>query len=220
MHRVCVLILALFAALLMTGCSMGNSSSATPPPASNPGSSAGQLTLSPSAFTFGSVLVGSSKSQTATLTAGSSSVTVSSADWSGQGFSLSGITFPVTIAAGKSVSFNVLFAPTTGGSVSTTLSILSSNASTVSSTMTGSGALQHKVSLSWSPVTSVSGYNVYRGAASSGPFTRLNGSLQTASNFVDATVASGATYYYVATSVTNSTESSYSSPVQAAIPSP
>ena len=220
MYRVCFLTLALFTALLLAGCSMtgSNSNGSTPPP---PTSSGAQLTLSPTSISFGSVAVGSSKSLPGTLTAGNSSVTVTSADWSGQGLSLSGITFPTTIAAGKSASFNVVFTPSTAGSVSTTLSFLS-NASTVSAALTGNGTTtQHKVSLSWSGVASASGYNVYRGTASGGPYTKLNSALQAATSFVDATVSSGATYYYVATSVdTSSIESAYSTPVQAKIPTP
>jgi hypothetical protein len=81
----------------------------------------------------------------------------------------------------------------------------------------------HSVSLTWTASTSsnVTGYNVYRGAASSGPFTKLTSSLVAALNYTDNAVQAGQTYYYVATAVdNNSNESAYSTPAQAVIPSP
>ena len=81
----------------------------------------------------------------------------------------------------------------------------------------------HSVSLSWTASTSpnVTGYNVYRGAASSGPFTKLTSNLVAALNYTDTAVQAGQTYYYVTTAVDNSNnESAYSTPAQAVIPSP
>ena len=78
----------------------------------------------------------------------------------------------------------------------------------------------HSVSLSWNPDTSpVAGYNVYRGTQPSGPFTKLNSSLDTATVYTDNTVVAGQTYYYAATSVnSNGVESGYSNIAQASIP--
>jgi hypothetical protein len=82
----------------------------------------------------------------------------------------------------------------------------------------------HWVSLTWtaSSSTNVAGYNLYRGTASTGPFTKVNLSLITSTTVVDNTVVPGQTYYYVATTVdTSNNESAYSSPaVQAVVPSP
>ncbi len=82
----------------------------------------------------------------------------------------------------------------------------------------------HYVSLSWTASTSsnLAGYNLYRGTASSGPFTKVNLSLINSTSVVDNTVVPGQTYYYVATAVdTSNNESAYSSPpVPAAVPSP
>jgi fibronectin type 3 domain-containing protein len=51
----------------------------------------------------------------------------------------------------------------------------------------------------------VSGYNVYRGTTSNGPYpTKLNPSLVTVADFTDSTVANGTTYYYVVTAVDSS----------------
>lgn len=82
----------------------------------------------------------------------------------------------------------------------------------------------HYVSLSWTSSTSsnIAGYNLYRGTASTGPFTKVNLSLIINASVVDDTVVPGQTYYYVATTVdTSNNESGYSSPpVQVVVPSP
>jgi fibronectin type 3 domain-containing protein len=77
------------------------------------------------------------------------------------------------------------------------------------------------VSLSWTASTSsVVGYNVYRGTASGGPYsTKLTSSPVNDTNFVDSSVQSSSTYYYVATAVdSDSVESTYSNQAKAVIP--
>ena len=191
-------------------------------PLSGNGLGASQLAVRPSSMSFGNVAVGSSQSQNGTLTAGSSNITISSAAWNGAGFSLSGITFPVTVLAGQSVPFAVDFAPQTSGSSTGQVSFVSnaSNSPAVV-TLAGSGtqATQHRVSLSWNASTSqVAGYNIYRGTSSGGPYTRLNSSLISLS-FTDNNVQSGATYFYAATAVdSNNVESGYSNLATAVIP--
>jgi Abnormal spindle-like microcephaly-assoc'd, ASPM-SPD-2-Hydin len=192
---------------------------------SGSGLAAGQLAVNPSTLNFGSVAVSSSSSQSASLTAGNSSVTVSSASWNGEGYSVSGISFPVTVPAGQSVSFNVDFAPTAAGSASGTISFISDAAdSPTVETLTGTGtqAIAHSVDLSWIASTSVVvGYNVYRGTQSGGPYTKVNSTVQPTTSFTDGTVAAGTTYYYVTTAVdSQSAESNYSNEVQAVIPTP
>ena len=84
----------------------------------------------------------------------------------------------------------------------------------------GSG---HTASLTWTASSSpnVTGYNVYRGSTSGGPYTKVNSALVSGTSYVDTTVEAGQTYYYVATTV-NSTanESTYSNQAPAVIPSP
>src|SRR5438270_5356441 len=77
---------------------------------------AGMLAVAPSTLDFGNVTVGKTKTMTGTLTANTADITVSSVAWNGEGYSLSGITFPATIAAGQSVSFAVKFVPQSSGS--------------------------------------------------------------------------------------------------------
>ncbi|MGA8452090.1 MAG: choice-of-anchor D domain-containing protein [Candidatus Acidiferrales bacterium] len=101
----------------------------------------GQLGASPASVNFGSVNVGSSGSQTVTLTnSGSASLTISQATASDTGFSVSGITTPLTLGAGQSTSFTAKFSPTSAGSVSGSVS-LSNNGpnSPVTVALTGSG---------------------------------------------------------------------------------
>jgi hypothetical protein len=62
---------------------------------------------------------------------------------------------------------------------------------------------------------------VYRGTISGGPYSRVNGSLIGATTYVDSTVSSGQTYYYVATAVDSSNdESTYSLQATAVVPTP
>jgi Abnormal spindle-like microcephaly-assoc'd, ASPM-SPD-2-Hydin len=195
---------------------------------SGTGVGSGQLGVSPGTLNFGSVTTGSSKSLTGTLTAGSSSITVSSGSWSGTGYSVSGINFPVTIGAGKSVSYTVTFAPQASGSASGSISFIS-NASNSPTTekFSGSGADSTSpsggpsVSLSWSPSSSSStaGYYVYRGNTSGGPYSRVTSVLLTATTYNDNSVQSGNTYYYVVTAADSlGNESSDSNEASATVP--
>ena len=185
----------------------------------------GSLTISPSSFSFGNVTVGTTASRTATLTASTAAVTISGATTTNQEFTLSGLTLPATIAAGKSIQVGVNFKPGGSGSTSTQFSV-SGNAKNSPGAFTASGigvaTKPHTVGLSWSPSTSsVVGYNVYRGTATGGPYSKLNGSSIVTTSFSDATVKSGSAYFYVTTAV-NSTgvESSKSNEVRAVIPTP
>ena len=85
-----------------------------------------QLTISPASVAFGSVSVGSSGSQTVTLTnPGNAALTVTQATPSGTGFSMSGASMPMTINAGSSASFTAKFSPTTAGSATGSISVVS-----------------------------------------------------------------------------------------------
>ena len=76
----------------------------------------GQLTVTPSSITFGSVPVGTTQTQSATLAnSGGSSLTISQATVNGNGFTLSGLTMPLTLGAGQSVVVSVSFTPPAGG---------------------------------------------------------------------------------------------------------
>jgi Cep192 domain 4/HYDIN/CFA65/VesB-like, Ig-like domain len=186
---------------------------------------AGQLAVNPASMNFGNVTVGSTQKQNATLSASSGSVTVTSAGiTTGSPFSVSGISFPVTIASGQAASFSITFAPQASGSTSSTLAFFS-NASngSVSESLAGAGVqpAQHSVTLSWNASSSsnVMGYNIYRSGQSGGPYAKINSALDPSTTDVDTNVQSGSTYYYVVTAVDSSgRESIFSNQTTAVIP--
>jgi hypothetical protein len=98
------------------------------------------LSVSPSSLSFGSVSAGSTSTQLVTLTnTGNSSVAVSQISASGTGFALSGANVPVTLTVGQSTSFSVRFTPTTAGSDSGSVLIVSdATNSPASITLSGS----------------------------------------------------------------------------------
>jgi hypothetical protein len=182
----------------------------------------GQLTIAPSTLNFGNVTVGNTSNQTLNLSASGAAVTISSSASSSGQFSLAGTSFPITIAAGQSVSLDVAFTPQTSGTASGSLAF-TSNAGNAppAEPVAGTGVTPvYTVGLSWSPSTSeVMGYNVYRGAASAGPFSKINPSLNSTTAYTDNTVAANQTYYYVTTAVNSSNEESApSTPAEAIIP--
>jgi hypothetical protein len=171
-------------------------------------------------LSFGNVAVGSRVNQSGSLAAAGANVTISTASWNGQGYSLTGITFPVTVIAGTNIPFTVTFAPQTSGATNGQVSFLSDAANSPAVvTLTGNGMQPHSVTLSWNASTSsVTGYNVYR-AQSGGQYTKVNPSLITGLTFSDTAVQSGMTYQYAATSVdSNNVESAYSNITTATIP--
>ena len=101
-----------------------------------------QLTANPSSASFGSVITGNSNSQPITLTnGGNASLTITQANVTGASFSTTGLPLPNTIAAGGSTTFNVMFAPTTAGSVSGSVSLVSdAPGSPLAIALSGTGA--------------------------------------------------------------------------------
>ena len=187
------------------------------------GAAQSQLAVTPASADFGSVTVGTSKTQSATLVASGSSVILSSANVTDSEFSLSGIAFPVTIAAGQSMPFTLTFVPRASGTAAATLSLASTAANSAAENLTGTGVAlpQHSVGLSWDPATAVVGYNVYRGSQAAGPYSKINPVLDSSTTFSDSSVQSGQNYYYVTTSVDSTgTQSSYSNEIQVVIPTP
>ena len=182
---------------------------------------AGELAVSPAALNFGKVAVGDRKGKNVTLTAGDSSITVASADWSGEGFSISGIVFPLTVPAGQSVSFKVLFEPHQAGNSTGNIRLVSNASNSPSAAFSGHGEQtgRHSVTLAWAPAAAAVGYNIYRGPAENGPFAKMNASPHPKSTFTDASVVGGQTYFYRTTSVNKGgRESNYSNQVRVEIP--
>ena len=221
MYRRYLLWLLIAASALQLACGGGAAMPKSTPALTS--GSAGQLSVTPSSFSFGSVLVGNSKSLNGALFATNSDVIVSSASWNGQGFVLSGISFPATVPTGQSLSFTVTFTPQIAGSSTGSLDFVSNASNSVGTEAlsgTGSQSSQHSVGLSWDPSSSpVVGYNVYRGTHSGGPYQKLNLSPQPGTSYTDVGVQSGVTYFYVATAVgTDLVESRHSNETAATIP--
>jgi Abnormal spindle-like microcephaly-assoc'd, ASPM-SPD-2-Hydin len=192
---------------------------------SGTGTAAGQLSVSPASLSFGSVTVSAGKTMTGSLSATGASVTITSGSFGTTEYVLSGISFPLTIAAGKNASFTVTFTPQASGTASDSATFASnaSNPSAVES-VSGSGvaSVQHQVALTWSADTSpVVGYNVYRGSVAGGPYTKINSASDVTAAYTDTAVTAGQTYYYLTTAVdSQGVESSYSNEVVATIPTP
>jgi hypothetical protein len=107
------------------------------------------------------------------------------------------------------------FSPTTQ-----TATVANANVTGVNFTGTAASQQTHNVSLNWTASSStVAGYNVYRSTVSGSGYVKINTSLINALTFSDASVSSGTTYFYVATSVDSSgDESSDSNQAVAVIP--
>jgi hypothetical protein len=176
---------------------------------------AGQLAVTPTTLAFGSVVAGTSGSTSASLTATGANVTVTGASSNNSVFSVGGLSFPVTIPAGQSVSFTVTFSPQIAGAATATLTFTSNaQPSTTSESLTGTGtaAPTHSVNLSWNASTSsnISGYNIYRAVYvnSCGSFSKINSLLNTSTLYTDSVVADGTSYCYATTAVNSSNEES------------
>jgi hypothetical protein len=192
-------------------------------------SATGQLTVSPTTLSLGSVVDGTSGTATGTLAASGADVTVTAAGTNNSVFSIGGLPLPITIPSGQSTSFTVTFSPQITGAASAALTVTSNaqpSATTETLTGTGTAAPTHTVSLSWSPSNSanISGYNVYRAVYqnSCGSYAKINSQLNTGTLYTDSVVADGSSYCYAATAVnTSNEESGYSNIVSnVQIPAP
>ncbi|MGA7624443.1 MAG: choice-of-anchor D domain-containing protein [Candidatus Acidiferrales bacterium] len=214
--------LAVLLAMSVVGLSSCGYTGASRTTTGTPG--AGVLSASNASLSFGNVNVGSTGALTAVVTNnGDANVTISSMTSSAAGVSASGLSSGEVLTPNQSATVTVDFNPPTAGEVTGSVSIASdaTNSPTIIA-VSGTGvAVTHSVTLSWSPsVSPVSGYDVYRGTTSGGPYsTKLNSSLVTTTQFTDSTVVSGQTYYYVVTAVNSSNvESTDSNQTEAVIP--
>src|SRR5260370_21589889 len=162
--RVWKWVFALFCSVAIAGCS-GIAKQKPPSPS-------GQLSASPSSVAFGDVEVGTTSTQTVTLSsAGTGSLTVSQAAVSGAGFIMTGQTFPLTLSAGQSSSLSVQFAPTVTGSTTGSLSLLSNASNSPSSVTLNGNGVRHQLSI---VPSNVSFGNVMVGTANAQTVTLTN----------------------------------------------
>ncbi|HEX4075305.1 MAG TPA: choice-of-anchor D domain-containing protein [Candidatus Acidoferrales bacterium] len=181
------------------------------------------LSPNPTSVAFGSVNLSSDNTKTVTLTnSGNSSVTISNVTIAGAGFSASGASSGLILPSGQSATLTATFDPAASGNVAGSITVASNatNSPTVIA-LSGTGAAQaYSVDLNWSAsASSVTGYNVYSGTVSGGPYTKLTSSPVASTNYTDTSVQQTKTYYYVVTSVNSENqESPYSTQVSAVIP--
>lgn len=185
------------------------------------------LTINTGSISFGDITLNTTATQSINLTSsGTTAVNVSSANVTGTGFTLSGITFPITLNPGQTAALNVAFLPTTTGTVSgqVTISSTSSTNPTATVTLSGTGvAASYQVNLAWiAPVTSpdpVAGYNVYRAPSGTGSYQLLNSTPNASITYSDTKVQNGLSYDYVVKSVDSSgVESTASNTATVSIP--
>lgn len=183
------------------------------------------LSLSATMVNFGNEAVGGSSTQTVTVkNTGNSSVTVSAVTVSGTGFSSGTGLNGAAIGPGQTAQLAVIFAPRATGSFGGRVTITSNASNSPGYIVMGGMGITlglHSVALAWSASTTagVAGYNVYRSTTSGGAYTRISTSLLAGLGFIDNTVNSGTTYYYVVTAVLASgAESAFSGQTTATIP--
>src|SRR6266550_8087008 len=128
----------------------------------------GALSCKPGNLWFGKVMVGGSNVLSARLSnTGTSSITISSVSVTGGGYSLSGLSFPMTLGPGNSGQFQVIFAPLVQGRVDGSIGFTSSaSSSTLYVSLHGTGANTGVLSASPSSINfGTAGNNVTQLAA-------------------------------------------------------
>jgi hypothetical protein len=168
------------------------------------------LSINATSVAFGNVGLNTPATQSLTLTStGAEPVTISAATVTGTGFSISGLTFPVTLNPGKTATLTVQFDPNTVGAATGLLTITSNSSTNGTATIGLSGTgVAAQVELSWNAPESttdpIAGYNIYRSTGSSTSYQLLNSSVDTQTTYGDATVQNGLTYNYIVKSVDDS----------------
>jgi hypothetical protein len=213
------------------GCGGGTQTSSgsptpTPAPSPTPVSGSPSLSATPSSLAFGTQVLNTAMTQTVKISnTGPVAVSITQDAISGSGFTV-GVTTPINLNAGQSLSVPVVFDPGAAGTVNGSFALVSNGTTLLSVPLSGTGLapLAHSVDVTWAASTStpLQGYNVYRSAVSGGPYTKLSSTLSpTTLLFTDTTPLSGKQYFYVVTALnTSGAESSASSEVAVSIPVP
>lgn len=103
----------------------------------------GNLAVSPANLNFGKVPIGSSSSQSVTITNSSDAIfTITRASITGRGFGLKAPSLPMTLAAGQSATFTTTFAPAAAGNSSGSVLIARSQVSSTQLQSGGTSATQ------------------------------------------------------------------------------
>jgi hypothetical protein len=183
-----------------------------------------KLSASATNLEFGTLAVGKTASHDVSLTnTGNTNVSISSVAVTGTGFTATGGVNAI-LTPNQSIVLAVRFDAKGPGGVGGTLTI-SSNAPPVQVSLLGhveGPVVSHSVALNWAPsVSAVTGYNIYRGTLSGGPYTRLNPFVDSITSYLDKTASGGLTYFYVVTAIDASyIESAFSNQATVTVPSP
>ena len=195
--------------------------------------SAPALQATPSTINFGSHAVNSSAAQTVTLeNTGNVALSISSVKTGSSAYTVSGLASGVKLEPDQRLEFQVSFHPTAKGTATATMTVgsgalpapvklaLSGTGSSTTPVSPTPPAAAHSVALDWkASSSSISGYHVYRGGSSGGPYTRVSSSSITSLSYLDSSVESGSNYFYVVTAIaSDGTESAYSNEVSVDVP--
>jgi hypothetical protein len=129
-----VVILAL---MFMVGCQgFSTGKSASQGTSQDPVS--GALNASPASIIFGNVQVGTSQTQSDTLSnTGGTSITLTQAAVTGAAFSTTGLNLPLTLGPGQAVTFSIVFSPQAVGGANGTLAVTNSTGSPLNIALSG-----------------------------------------------------------------------------------
>jgi len=132
------------------------------------------LSVAPSSASFGSVVTGSTNSQTIQLkNSGSASLTISQVAATGSGFSVTGASVPLTLAPGATSTFNVQYAPTSAGAVTGSVTVVSNAPNSPSAVSLSGTGVAAAYTLSVNP-SSLSFGSVTNGSTASQSFSVTN----------------------------------------------
>ncbi len=164
-------IVVLFALPVITGCGSTGVSTTQ----NQQGSGTVSATVSPNSLSFGNATVGSSSTKTVTITnTGTANLVISAINITGSAFTVPGVSLPLTVAAGASYTANVVFSPTSVGTVNGSASVVSNlSSSPTVVTLSGTGVSTPVGILNASPA-SVSFGNVNVGSTTSQNITLSN----------------------------------------------
>jgi hypothetical protein len=123
----------------LSGTATGSTSGSSTPPVTSPVTSSG-VTVTPASVSFGSVPLGTSSSHTITIhNNGTTRLTLGSLTLLGSGFKLASVPSDLLMAAGTSLTFNVVFTPVSVTSYSGTLRVVVGGVVVDSIPVTGTG---------------------------------------------------------------------------------
>lgn len=156
-----------------------------------------QVVPSPASLNFGSLQVGTSLSQTETLTnSGTQSVTIYQSSTTGSGFTSSGLTTPLALKPGQSYTFTVTFAPLSSGSFTGAVALISRTGHTaesipLSGQATAAGQLTASpTALNFGTVTVGSSGSLIETVTASGASVTISSGTSSSAEFI----LSGATF--------------------------